>query len=80
MTGPGTGSTAPGRRSPLPAALAVYRISVAILVWQSLQLNQGDLAYPLDDPCGHVAVAKNLALHWVWGVTATRAARPALRH
>ena len=52
---PGTGLKASGRRSPLLAALALYWMSVAVLVWQSLQLNQGYLAYPLDDPYIHMA-------------------------
>lgn len=54
---------------PLLVAMAVYWASVAILVWQSLQLTQGSLAYPLDDPYIHMAMAKNVALHGVWGVT-----------
>lgn len=49
--------------------MVVYWVSVALLVWQSLQLNQGYLAYPLDDPYIHMAMAKNVALHGVWGVT-----------
>lgn len=69
MTELGAGSTVPGRLSPLLAALVLYWMSVAILVWQSLQLNQGYLAYPLDDPYIHMAMAKNVALHGVWGVT-----------
>jgi hypothetical protein len=54
---------------PLLAALAAYWAGVAILVWLSLGLNQGHLAYALDDPYIHMAMAKNAALHGVWGVT-----------
>lgn len=69
MTQLRTGSTVPTKLWPLLAALALYWMSVAVLVWQSLQLNQGYLAYPLDDSYIHMAMAKNLALHGVWGVT-----------
>lgn len=69
MTELRTGSTVPGRLSPLLVALVLYWMTVAVLVGQSLQLNQGHLAYPLDDPYIHMAMAKNLALHGVWGVT-----------
>ena len=69
MTDRRTGSTVPGRLSPLLVALVLYWMTVAFLVWQSLRLNQGYLSYPLDDPYIHMAMAKNLALHGVWGVT-----------
>ncbi|MDB9311794.1 hypothetical protein PN462_01675 [Spirulina sp. CS-785/01] len=36
---------------------------------QSLQQNQGHLVYALDDAYIHMAIAKNLAQHSLWGVT-----------
>src|SRR6476469_7310825 len=35
----------------------------------SLGLTGGELTYPLDDAFIHMALAKNLAEHGVWGVT-----------
>jgi hypothetical protein len=53
----------------LPAALAVYFGAVAVLVGQSIAVNGDSLIYPLDDTYIHMAMAKNFAVHGVWGVT-----------
>ncbi|MCR4400347.1 MAG: hypothetical protein NUV35_05650, partial [Syntrophomonadaceae bacterium] len=42
---------------------------VALIAWRSVREN-GMLVYALDDAYIHMAVAKNLILHHVWGVTA----------
>jgi hypothetical protein len=54
---------------PLVVTVAAYWATVATLVWLSLQQNQGQLVYPLDDTYVHLAIAKNLILHGVWGIT-----------
>lgn len=50
-------------------ALVFFSFTLLILLIASLQRNQGHLVYALDDGYIHMAVAKNLALHGVWGVT-----------
>lgn len=42
---------------------------LAALVASSVSHNDGHLIYPLDDAYIHMAMAKNMALHHVWGVT-----------
>lgn len=57
------------RHWPLLVALAVLGVAVAwlfILCWRG---DHGRLVYVLDDPYISMAVAKNFALHGVWGVT-----------
>lgn len=54
---------------PLLGAVGVYWAAVAVLLILSLNLNQGHLVYALDDAYIHMSVAKNAALHNVWGVT-----------
>jgi hypothetical protein len=63
------GSPAVARWPWLVAALLELGLT-AVLVVQSLAANQGRLIYPLDDTYIHMAMAKNAALHGVWGVTA----------
>ena len=53
---------------PLIAAVAVLWITILILFRESTVLNQGIFTYVLDDPYIHMAMAKNLILHGVWGV------------
>jgi hypothetical protein len=57
------------RASPALAASVLLGAMVAGLLRASLALTGGPLVYPLDDAYIHVAVARNLAEHGVWGVT-----------
>src|SRR5579884_733752 len=43
--------------------------SLAQILTDSLQRNDGHFIYAFDDPYIHMAVAKNFLLHGVWGVT-----------
>jgi hypothetical protein len=49
--------------------MAIYLAVVAALVIQSARHNQGHLIYAFDDAYIHMSMAKNFALHGVWGVT-----------
>ncbi len=50
-------------------ALAIYLITTAALLALSIRANDGHLIYPVDDAYVHMAIAKNVALHHVWGIT-----------
>lgn len=72
-------STLPSRlqTSSTAARYAVFFVSIlgfliplAFMVGQVLEHTHGVFAYPLDDSYIHLAVAKNLAEHGVWGVSA----------
>jgi hypothetical protein len=54
---------------PLVVTLSLLWATVALLVWLSVQRTAGHLIYALDDPYIHMAMAKNFALHGVWGVS-----------
>ncbi len=56
-------------RGPLAVALAVLLVLVAALVAWSLPRSGGRLVYALDDAYIHMAMARNLAEHGVFGVT-----------
>ena len=60
------------RRVALPfvAAAALFTALLGLLVWRGLRADAGTFVYPLDDAYIHLAVARNLALHGVWGVSA----------
>jgi hypothetical protein len=57
------------RWGPLVAALAALALALAVALPRALALTDGHLTYALDDPYIHMAMAKNLAEHGVWGVT-----------
>ncbi len=52
----------------MPAA-AAYWTAVGALLYAGLSRTAGRLVYPLDDTYVHMAMAKNMAWHGVWGVT-----------
>ncbi len=54
---------------PFILVLAAYWLSVICLVVYSMQLTEGNLIYALDDSYIHMSMAKNAAVHGVWGVT-----------
>lgn len=54
---------------PLAVTVLLLWATVALLLSLSLQRTGGHLVYALDDPYIHMAMAKNLALHGVWGVS-----------
>lgn len=54
---------------PLWFAVAVYLAASGVLLAIILGKTHGSQLYPLDDTYIHAAVAKNLALHWVYGIT-----------
>ena len=56
-------------RIPFALAAAVFLVILTTLAVKSLQANAGHLIYTLDDPYIHMAIAKNLAAHGVFGVT-----------
>jgi hypothetical protein len=54
---------------PILVALGVFAITTVIL-WNLCQSkNGGQFVYTLDDPYIHMAIAKNVVRHGVWGVT-----------
>jgi hypothetical protein len=55
------------RRAVLPTAIAAFLIPVILIEYPILQFTHGVFAYPIDDTCIHLSIAKNLALHGVWG-------------
>ena len=54
---------------PLFGAVGLYWVAVIWLIILSVNKNQGHLVYPLDDTYIHMAIAKNVVLHHIWGVT-----------
>jgi hypothetical protein len=58
-----------GRHWALVAALAILAIVMAWVFFLCLKADSGHFIYALDDAYIHMAVAKNFALHGVWGVT-----------
>jgi hypothetical protein len=56
-------------RSPLLVPLAVFLVSLAAALSTALKETDGRLIYALDDAYIHMAVAKNLASHGIWGCT-----------
>ena len=60
----------PGDLPAMVSVVAAYWAAVAALVYLSMAGTAGVLVYPLDDTYIHMAIAKNMAAHGVWGVTA----------
>lgn len=57
------------RRWPFWIALTAYLLATGAFIALSVRQNAGFFVYPLDDTYIHLAMAKNAALHHVWGVT-----------
>ncbi len=51
------------------ASTAAYLALTALLIGLCIARNHGVFVYPLDDSYIHMAIAKNIALHGVWGVS-----------
>jgi hypothetical protein len=56
-------------RLPLLIAITTYTATTAAILFASYRMASGHFIYPLDDPYINMAMAKNLALHGVWGVS-----------
>lgn len=56
------------RYLPVIIAVVVLWAAIFLLFKESTTINQGIFTYVLDDPYIHMAMAKNLVLHGVWGV------------
>ncbi|OGG02019.1 MAG: hypothetical protein A3F83_16720 [Candidatus Glassbacteria bacterium RIFCSPLOWO2_12_FULL_58_11] len=54
---------------PVLLALGLYLSAVALSLHRSLPQTGGKLVYALDDPYIHMAIARSLSQHGVWGVT-----------
>ena len=54
---------------PFLIAASVYSLLTALIVAQSCRLTGGHFIYALDDTYINMAIAKNFALHGVWGIT-----------
>lgn len=54
---------------PLFIALSILWITIILLSVISLKMNHGHFVYSLDDAYIHMSIAKNFAIHGVWGVT-----------
>jgi hypothetical protein len=57
------------RSWPILAASVLLWGTITTLLIQSLKLNQGHVVYAMDDTYIHMAMAKNFALHGMWGAT-----------
>ena len=58
------------KRLPVLVAAGVLLILLLITCRQILHTTGGHFCYPLDDTFIHLSMAKNLALHGVWGINA----------
>jgi hypothetical protein len=55
--------------SPLAVSMALFSASLAAALREAMRMTEGRLVYALDDAYIHMAIAKNLARHGVWGCT-----------
>src|SRR5215203_1425601 len=55
---------------PVGASLVLFAVCYVFTGLRLLQVTDGYLTYALDDAYIHMAIAKNVALHGVWGVQA----------
>ncbi len=55
---------------PVLLALGIFAATTAVVWGLILKKNGGKFVYTLDDPYIHMAIAKNVVQHGVWGVTA----------
>src|SRR5438128_7668957 len=58
-----------GRIWPVGAAVGLYLVALGAMIAVSLRRTDGHFVYPLDDTYIHMAIAKNAAVHHVWGIT-----------
>ncbi len=58
-----------GKHWPLLAAIALLWLAIAAPALWSAKRNEGDFIYAIDDVYVHMAIAKNVAQHGVWGIT-----------
>ena len=56
-------------RLPLLTAIALFLVCAAVVIRAALAQTDGVVVYALDDAYIHMAMAKNLARHGVWGCT-----------
>src|SRR5689334_6893731 len=62
----------PLSRSYVPAVVSIAVLFILLLLLEvaGLRHTQGVFSYPLDDAFIHMAVAKNVAEHHIWGISA----------
>jgi hypothetical protein len=63
-----TGRTFLAARGPLAAGLALYATFTVVFVAVGVSQSGGTFVYAQDDPYIHLAMARNLAEHGVWGI------------
>lgn len=51
------------------SGISTFVFSLLVVIYWALLKTNFNFTYPLDDSYIHLAIAKNLAQHWVWGVT-----------
>lgn len=56
-------------REVLWIAIASFLLPVLITEYHILQATNGHICYPVDDTFIHLAIAKNIVLHHVWGIS-----------
>src|SRR5580658_2443457 len=67
----GTKASTPNQNHSLPfmIAAAVYAAITNAILIASVKATDGHFIYPLDDVYINMAMAKNVALHGVWGIS-----------